>query len=334
MPLMKALVYRVIATLVLLSMLAGLVPAAERFGVFKSTDRGRSWIHSSAGIPAALRINAFGSLDRLVIAGTDSGIFISRDEANSWQPATGEVASSGRVVSFGTLGRKVFAGTSGGGMLVSLDGGASWVRNGAFPSANLRCLLALQGKLYAGTDRDGVFVSGEEGQVWAPLSQGLPGAAQVFAMASVEGTLFAGLYSKGLYVWNHQERHWTKTGPVSPLVLAGIGHTLVAGHNPGGLYWSGDLGITWSKGMAGGGVPLLSGLSDVPDGLFGHAAVWELAAGDELVFAGASAGIYYSEDRGHTWTQARTGLPAESPGIAFLVKRSFVLAAAEISTSH
>ncbi len=50
---------------------------------------------------------------------------------------------------------------------------------------------------------------------------------------------------------------------------------------------------------------------------------------DGVIFAGASTGIYYSEDRGRTWTRARTGLPERSPGIAFLVEGTFILAGTE-----
>ena len=68
------------------------------------------------------------------------------------------------------------------------------------------------------------------------------------------------------------------------------------------------------------------GLSDQTGALSTDAPIWELGANDDQVFAGASAGIYYSEDRGRTWVRAQVGLPAECPGVAFLLKESFVLA--------
>lgn len=91
--------------------------AAERFAVFKSSDRGQSWIRSDSGLPGPSRINAFGSADEALFAGTDAGIFTSQDEALSWQPATGVAMSSGRIISFATLGRKVFVGTDGNGIV-------------------------------------------------------------------------------------------------------------------------------------------------------------------------------------------------------------------------
>lgn len=57
--------------------------------------------------------------------------------------------------------------------------------------------------------------------------------------------------------------------------------------------------------------------------------MWELAGNDGLVIAGASSGIHTSHDRGQTWTRARVGLPAQSPGISFLIRPGLVLAGAQ-----
>jgi hypothetical protein len=207
----------------------------------------------------------------------------------------------------------------------------------AFPSEKVRCLLAHDGKVYAGTDTDGVFAANAAGQPWTYLSAGLPSHAQVFALSAVRGRLFAGLYARGLYAWDEQNHSWVKTGPVTPLALASVHDTLIAGHNPGGLYWSGDLGASWSKGVAVGHAvgPLVSLHSDNSGELSSEAPVWELGSNDDgLVLAGAAAGIYYSEDRGRTWVRARKGLPEKSPGIAFLLKRDFVLAGTLIEESN
>ena len=41
---------------------------------------------------------------------------------------------------------------------------------------------------------------------------------------------------------------------------------------------------------------------------------------------GAANGIYYSNDRGHTWVRAQQGLPSSSPGVSFLVSKDLILA--------
>lgn len=327
---MKSSPFLATTTLLGITTLTSFAAAAEVFAIFKSTDGGRSWIHSDAGMPGRSRINAFGSADGVLVAGTDSGVFISRDQALSWQRATGAAGASGRIISFAALGRKVWAGTDGKGSLVSSDGGRSWALERACPSPKVRCLLAHHGNVYAGTDTDGVFASNGAGQPWTHFSAGLPAHTQVFALSAIRGRLFAGLYSRGLYAWDEQKQSWVKTGPVTPLALASAHDTLIAGHNPGGLYWSGDLGVSWSKGVAAGHAvdPLVSLHSNHSGELPSEAPVWELGSNDDgLVLAGAAAGIYYSGDRGRTWARARKGLPEKSPGIAFLVQRNFALAA-------
>lgn len=294
--------------------------------IFKTIDRGRSWSRSDSGMPGNVRINAFGSLDEAIFAGTDSGIYISRDEGQSWRPSSITVLTPGRITCFASLGQNVYAGTDRGGILVSSDRGITWSLNSGFPAKKVRCLLDYRGKLYAGTDAEGVVVSNDGGQSWTRLHQGLPIHAQIFAMAVIKGKLFAALYSNGLYAWNGQELRWEKAGSVSPLVLTPIGDTLVAGHNPGGIYWSDDLGATWSKGTASSSRKVSPTQSERGAELSGEAPVWELASNHEMIFAGASAGIYYSEDRGRTWTRASMGLPEESPGVSFLIREKWVLA--------
>lgn len=142
----------------------------------------------------------------------------------------------------------------------------------------------------------------------------------------VKGRLFAALYGKGLYAWAEREDRWTKVGSVTPLVLTPIGGTLVVGHNPGGIFWSDDLGASWSQGTSNVLGKPAPALPDQSGELSRDAPVWELGSSDDLVFAGASSGIYYSEDQGRTWLRARKGLPSESPGVSFLVKGNLVLA--------
>lgn len=319
---MKPSLIRISAAVLLVPMLAS---AAEKHAVFKSTDRGRSWVRSDSGMDGGSRINAFGSLDDTLFAGTDSGIFISEDDSRSWLLAEGPGRTSGRITSFASSGGKAFAGTDGRGILISADKGKSWVPSAAFPGGKVRCLLAEQERLYAGTDAKGVFVSRDGGQVWTPLQEGFPADAQVFALTMAGGKLFAGLYSKGLYGWDDAPQRWEKAGPVTPLALATIGDTLVAGHNPGGLHWSIDSGASWSTGKALAVGKFAAVLSNDSGEISSEAPVWDLAANEEQIFAGAAEGIYYSEDRGRSWVRARAGLPQESPGVSFLLKRDLYL---------
>src|SRR5690606_25426570 len=96
-------------------------------------------------------------------------------------------------------------------------------------------------------------------------------------------------------------------------------------------YLSEDAGRSWIhwSGEASSTAPLAPSL-DLGFGrspVSREAPVWELGADNDIVFAGAADGIFYSADRGRSWTRAMAGLPKASPGVAFLVRSNFVLAA-------
>lgn len=320
---------RFATSILLWATLVGISATAAEYAIYQSRDRGRSWVPSDTGIPRENRINTFGSLGDAVLVGTDAGIFLAGDKGRSWKAAAGVAATSGRVISIGTLQHSLFAGTDGNGMLTSLDEGKTWSQNSAFPSKKIRHLLNHDAKLYAGTDADGVFTS-EDGQRWKHLSQGFPAGGQAFALAALKDVLFVGLYSKGLYAWTDQQGRWQKAGPVSPLTLATAGNTLIVGHNPGGLYWSSNLGRTWLKATARANSAPAWPTSDEYRELSAEAPVWELASDGHLVLSGASDGIYYSEDEGRSWIRATVGLPKRCPGIAFFLGKDYLLAAIQI----
>lgn len=306
------------ALLVIHSQMTAVV-AEGRFCIFRSTDRGRTWVQSARGLPESTRTNAIGSSGDTFFAGTDSGLYASQDHAQSWQPVKLTDKTTCRVLCLASFDGKVLVGTESDGIFLSMDSGQTFSRCKSFASRKVRCLLFHAGNLYAGTDVDGVFLSNDSGESWQSLQDGLPEQSQVFSLASVDNQLFAGLYGKGLYTWSNQVPYWNKRGPVFPLALASIDGTLVAGHNPGSLFLSRDLGSSWLKAK-----PISP---SVAGELADEAPVWALAANGNQIIAGASDGIFISENHGETWTRCRVGLPGKCPGIAFHLTREHVLAA-------
>lgn len=109
--------------------LAGSADAAtSTHAVFRSTDRGRTWTRSDAGLPGAARINAMAASPHRHFAGTDAGLFVSDNSGTTWRAGTAIPGPSQRVLDLCLLGRTLYAGTDGGGIVRSDDDGTSWLR--------------------------------------------------------------------------------------------------------------------------------------------------------------------------------------------------------------
>lgn len=297
--------------------------AADEHAIYHSLDGGQSWTRFDEGIPKGSRTNAFGQSGNTLFAGTDSGLYLRVDASQPWRVV--ESFSTVRITCISASRQLIILGTDGNGLHTSRDAGKTWTRSTSLQIGKVRSLLIDDGMLYVGADAEGIFVSKDCGDTWTQLATGLPSQAQVFDIAKVGNALFTGLYSKGLYKWTEAARQWTRVGGVSPLVLISTGDTLVAGHNPGGIYWSDDFGKSWTKGTA-------RGTGDVFHSQLQHEApVWAAGADDQRAIVGASDGIFISDDRGRTWTRASGGLPARCPGIAFLVTPRHILSATTLT---
>jgi len=151
---------------------------------------------ASANLAGNARINSFGAsfgatINR-IFAGTDGGIYSSSGEGRTWE----KTSVAARTISFATFGNSIHAGTQSTGLLASKDQGMNWTSITSLASKNIRSLLAAQGRVYAGTDADGVMVSQDQGTTWTAQNAGLPPLSQIFAMAFIDNTIFAGLYNK------------------------------------------------------------------------------------------------------------------------------------------
>lgn len=182
-------------------------------GVFKSTDGGANWTHSSNGLP---RMNpsdpdsAIRSVLALALAPSqpnrlyvavhndvgDSRIYVSSDGAATWTEANNGIAPDADIrvlIVDPTDADTAYAGSTGsesnpGGVYRTTDGGANWTSYsiGLPSSAALALALDQSGvvpRLYAGT-RDGVF---EIDQVPDEDADGAPTALEAGAPNGGDG---------------------------------------------------------------------------------------------------------------------------------------------------
>ncbi len=309
------------------------VVGRDHFAVFRSRDGGDTWTEASLGFEPTARIHVLRGDESRVYAGTGTGLYRTEDEGDTWSAVPTGTVPKPRVLAIAFQGHQVFLGTDGHGLLVSMDGGATWTHRSQPPVTKVRSLLLSGSTLYAGTDQDGVFSSQDAGEHWVRLQKGWPAHGQAFALAHVGGRLHAGLYSLGLHRWDADRGTWERVGDVVPLALTVVGSTLIAGHNPGGLHASHDLGDHWSQGkLPPFGTPAGIGAGFALPGSIlesesSNAPVWELGGDEQRAIAGAGSGLFRTTDEGRTWERLAEGLPPGSPGIAFWVRGPTLFAA-------
>lgn len=154
--------------------------------------------------------------------------------------------------------------------------------------------------IFAGTNRNGVFISTNYGENWRQIDAGLTDTT-ILSLAVSAAILFAGTDNGVFYStdyganWMSGSSAWT-AGAVNALAATPRGTGLLAG-TAYGLYLSTDSGKSWT--------PMNSGLIDQ----YGNTpSVNSLAISSTDVFAGTDNGVYLSTDDGASWAQADSGL--------------------------
>ncbi|HNG32164.1 MAG TPA: BACON domain-containing carbohydrate-binding protein [Blastocatellia bacterium] len=185
-------------------------------GVFRSTDRGQSWVEVNNRLPVSL-----GGL------------------------------SVANVQSLVANGGYIFAGLFGGGVYRTSNDGAAWEEvNNGLANRYVNALKPHAGSLFAATDA-GVFRSVDNGGNWEPTNLEVQ---RVVSLASIGNRLLAGTYGGGIFVTENQGEKWTSAGQtnnglnnskVIALSAGADGSTWFAGTDGGGIFRSTNGGQSW-----------------------------------------------------------------------------------------
>src|SRR6266542_4415217 len=196
--------------------------------VYKSTDGGNTW--SPSGLDALLvrsiEVDPYDSL--ILYAAANGQIHRSVNAGSSWEAVTATVLASANVqnVTFNPpdLTRTsppartdtIYAAALGG-LYRSTDGDSSWVMLDTTASGVLSVnftTVAIDPKnpatIYAGTADEGIYKSGDGGNTWAAMSDGL-GAIDVIAIAfypQASSSLLVGTAADGIYRSDSFGRRW------------------------------------------------------------------------------------------------------------------------------
>jgi photosystem II stability/assembly factor-like uncharacterized protein len=242
---------------------------------------------------------------RAWFVGTNRGLFTASDDLQEWHDA---LESLGLEIEIGITGLLCLAveKTAGlilagcaGGILHSADGGQTWtlIPIGSPPVTVTALSAGPDGRLYAGTAEDGIFVSRDRGLSWTCWNFGLLDG-HIFSLHvgslldDPAQIIFAGTET-GIFASRNRGRSWQETsfpydvGPVLVISSAKVeGSSLYyAGTETGALFCSTDAGETWQR-MAN--LPVESEISAC------------LVEGESVLIAGGNQ-ILFSTNRGADW---------------------------------
>ena len=224
--------------------------------IYRSDDGGAHW-HGLGSLPTTVDVNRHATLvavavdphesDTVVLATRLEGVFSSHDAGASWQPLSAGLEC----------------------------GPESW--GVAFKRASAVAFAPAAGAVVLGTERHGVFLRPDGGDVWRPSSRGLH-AVEVSALGI------------------DPERPWR-------LLAATRGLGLLSSRN-GGVDWTDD---NQGIGDACGPPDWVEWFAPTPDCRMMNDVVWEDAAGDAL--AAGECGIYQRATSMSAWGLSETSRP-------------------------
>ena len=198
-------------------------------GIYKSEDAA-ALFHKIQGIPSSARRTRVLKQDPLnrdiVYAGTTEGLYKTVDGGKTFKRMTGPDVIVNDVLIDPSDTQRVLLATDRSGVLLSRDGGFTFVpANQGFSGRKVEALLVDQGRpaqLYAGVVNDkmygGVFASADGGASWRQIAEGLNGL-DVFALAQgADGAVLAGT-NHGIFkldpgTANAPGAHWTPCNTV------------------------------------------------------------------------------------------------------------------------
>lgn len=316
--------------------------AATAAGIYRSDNDGRSWRAINEGLPPRAFVLEIAvdpvSPDTLYAGTLGHGIFKSTDGGKTWQAINAGVTVSNifsiaidpgdpdrLYASYGSVDERT--GAYRGGVLRSLDGGASWSEaNTGLPRNVFVSVLRLDpadsSVLYAGYASNdgagsvggGLARSADGANRWFAASNGLPADSPVISLAIdplSPGTLYAGTFGRGIFKSRNRGGSWeaVNTGFTAPVVHSlaidpRVTATLYAGTDGDGVFKTTNGGGRWN--VSNGGLTATVVLSVVID-----------PTDPNTMYAGSfGSGLFKTNSRGTRWDRVGLGLPSYIASVA------------------
>jgi photosystem II stability/assembly factor-like uncharacterized protein len=284
--------------------------AGTQYGVYRSLDNGRNW--TSIGL-ADKSIYAVAAKGDKIYAGennSDGLLYVSMDKGITWNPVPGNGLTTTWFNSILLKDQYIFVASLWDGVFRSANSGTDWLKtSGGITTMPVYSLALQKNQLLAGT-LNGIATSGNNGTSWnQPLN--------TYNLQVMD----IGLSGKNLLATTDQGTNRTDDQGVSwdrefiSMQIIACEDSMVYLGSEKGFYHSSDYGesLYWY---------------DVR-GLPGEPGFTDICASDSLVFGSLyDHGIYFSADRGITWSERNSGLLNKNI-IALTLSDSMLFAASD-----
>ena len=252
-------------------------------GVFRSQDRGETWIAVNNGIQfGGAYIFSLTSRNDSIYAGGFGEVCFSDDRGENWSLFNLNLSLNSFVYALIIKENYLFAGVgndnNNGVYRKQLDApGWTKMSNGLEENSSVNSFVIHDNKLFAGTDA-GVYVSTNNGIDWNLASSGIDTNLSVKSLFTIKRNIIAGT-NDGIFFTTNNGTSWHKSSglPANSVVTCFTGNDrfVIAG-TYGSVYASSDNGVNWVK---------------INEGLDSIISFYSLTSLGDFFYGGTGAGI-------------------------------------------
>jgi photosystem II stability/assembly factor-like uncharacterized protein len=260
------------------------------FGLFTTTDFGKTWILDSINGNAVIYDIKRNKENILVIAGGQ--LYISYDNGISWEQISPDYWGVG--LTFTVDGENIYVGGYGSeekpDLWISHDYGKNWKRITdtltGLKAKEFLCIAAKDNYIYAGTKDDGLFISSDYGETWTRTKEKSFNYTFAYNILCKKDTVFA-CTDIGLLFSTNNGQDWSYLNFIDVTRDIIVDDTAIFLASDG-LAISKDNGKNW----------------EVKTGGLGSAYIFDLTLHKNTFFATAyKQGVYESSDDCKTWNR-------------------------------
>lgn len=282
-----------------------MLPESEKGIVYFSTDNGRTWENTSAGLPDNIFLSDIATAPGFLGLSTKQhGIFLFSVAKNKWS-ALATIPTVDEINALYFHQGKILVGTKNTGLFISSDLGKTWLPfSRGLKNLTIRKLTYLEQKLYAGTN-GGLYVLQESTNQWT--SEHEETGLQVNGMRALEGDLYAGT-NRGIFKKSNGGQDWKQIMPGRSLHNLGVDRKNIYALTYSELFIFADKGASWKSDQTG--MP--------PKYTF------QVIEKDNTLLAGQWDGVYIRGSQG--WALSNQGLPRDLPVLELVISGNTIVA--------